>query len=396
MTVRTAENDLAPGTALTVLVAISFGHFTNDLLQSLLPAIYPVLKDSFALSFGQVGLLTLAFQVTASLLQPVVGLHVDREGRGLGLAAGMGLMLAGILLLAVAPNYPVLVGAAMLIGFGSSVFHPGASRIARLASGGRHGFAQSLFQMGGTCGSALGPLAAAYMVVPSGRGGIAWFALAALAAIPVLAWVGAWQGRHAARLKKTFQPSGLSGRQVSVALAILMALLFSKFFYLASIGSYLTFYLIDRFGVSVQTAQLYLFAFSAASAAGTFLGGPIGDRFGRKYVIWASILGVLPFTLALPFANLFWSGVLVVVIGATISGAFTAIVVFGQELLPHRVGAVSGLFFGFAFGVAGIGAAVLGALADFTSIDLVYRVCAFLPAIGLVAAFLPDLERRRP
>jgi FSR family fosmidomycin resistance protein-like MFS transporter len=381
------------GAALAVLAAISFGHFLNDLLQSLLPSIYPLLKQSFSLSFVQVGIIQLVFQVTASLLQPLMGLRVDKRTRDFGLPAALAVMLLGILALAVAWGYWTLLVAATLVGLGSSMFHPEASRIARLAAGGRPGLAQSFFQVGGTCGSAVGPLFAAYLIMPNGRGSVAWLALAAIPAMLVLSRVGTWHGRQSAARRRagTAEPL-LPPNRIAWAIGILMLLLFSKFFYLASIGSYLTFYLIDRFQVPVQTAQLYLFAFSAASAAGTFLGGPIGDRVGRKYLIWASILGALPFSLALPHANLFWTGILVVLIGAIISAAFTAIVVYGQELVPHRVGAVSGLFFGFAFGSAGIGAAVLGAVADWTGIGFVYQVCGFLPALGLVAAFLPDLE----
>jgi FSR family fosmidomycin resistance protein-like MFS transporter len=387
-------------TALSVLAAISFCHLLNDLLQSLVPALYPVFKSSFQLTFGEVGLITLASQVTASLLQPVVGLYVDRRTWRWSLPSAMGFTSIGILLLAAAPAYSVLLIAAVFVGFGSAVFHPEASRVARLASGGRHGFAQSLFQVGGSCGSALGPLAAAYLILPRGRGSVGWFALVAVLAVVLLARVGAWHsarvaGMAGARSART--GAALPPRQVTIAIAILLLLIFSKYFYLASLGSYFTFYLIDRFQLSVPDAQLHLFAFMAAAAAGTFLGGPLGDRFGRKYVIWASILGALPFTLALPYADLFWTGVLSVLIGLVISAAFSAIVVFGQELMPGRVGAVSGLFFGFAFGMGGIGAAALGELADFTSIGFVYRICAFLPALGLFTAFLPDIEpdRRR-
>ena len=392
MTVRQATSS-PESAAFAVLGAISLGHLLNDLLQSLIPAIYPVLKASFGLSFGQVGIITLVFYVTASLFQPLIGLYADRRTRPYVLPSAMIFSTAGILLLAFAPNYVAVLAAALLIGLGSSVFHPEASRVARTASGGRHGLAQSLFQVGGTFGSSLGPLAAAYLVVPRGQASVAWFALVALVAMLLLSRVGSWHGRHAAR--RAARAEAGPQRRIGLALAILLLLIFSKFFYLAGIGSFFTFYLIDRFHLTVADAQLHLFAFSAASAAGTFFGGPLGDRFGRKYVIWASILGVLPFSLALPYADLFWTGVLSVIIGLTISAAFSAIVVYGQELMPGRVGAVSGLFFGFAFGMAGMGAAALGALADLTSIEFVYRTCAFLPALGLFTAFLPDLEAER-
>ncbi|HLY56253.1 MAG TPA: MFS transporter [Stellaceae bacterium] len=381
--------------AFAVLGAISLGHLLNDLLQSLIPAIYPVLKTSFGLSFSQIGIITLVFYVAASVFQPLVGLYADKRTQPYALPTAMVFSMCGILLLALAPNNAAVLTAALLVGLGSSVFHPEASRVARAASGGRHGLAQSVFQVGGTFGSALGPLAAAYLVVPRGQESVAWFGLVAFVAMILLSRVGSWHGKQAAR-RATHAETG-PRRRVGLALSILLLLIFSKYFYLAGIGSFFTFYLIDRFHLTVTDAQLHLFAFSAASAAGTFFGGPLGDRFGRKYVIWASILGVLPFSLALPYADLVWTGVLSVIIGATISAAFSAIVVYGQELMPGRVGAVSGLFFGFAFGMAGMGAAVLGTLADLTSIGFVYKVCAFLPALGLFTAFLPDLgaERRR-
>lgn len=391
------------GTVLRILVAISACHFINDTLQSLLPAIYPMLKRDLALDFGQIGMITLAYQLIASVLQPLVGLYADRRARPYSLAVGMGSTLIGLVILSFADSFGLILLAAALIGMGSSVFHPEASRVARLASGGRHGFAQSLFQLGGSFGSAVGPLLAAFVVLQRGQGSIAWFSIVAFLGIALLALVGAWYKRHrvprgAAQLTRTPDGPTLPARKVWMALGILLVLIFSKFFYTASIGSYYTFYMIEKFHVSVQSAQVYLFVFLGASAAGTFIGGPIGDRFGRKYVIWGSILGVLPFTLALPYASLSWTIVLSVAIGLIISSAFAAIVVYGQELMPGRIGAISGLFFGLAFGMGGIGAGVLGELADATSIAFVYRVCSYLPAIGLIAMFLPNLDtavRRR-
>jgi FSR family fosmidomycin resistance protein-like MFS transporter len=385
-------------TAFPILFAISFCHLLNDMNQSLLAAIYPILKTSFHLDFSQIGLITLTFQITASLLQPVVGIYTDKRSTPYSLAAGMGFTLAGLLFLSVAPGYGALLMAAALVGMGSSIFHPESSRVARMASGGKHGLAQSIFQVGGNAGSALGPLLAAFVVLPRGQGSIAWFSLAALLAMGILFKVGSWYKAHqAARAQRKKGSSGavstLPPRQVAFAIAILIALIFSKYFYLASISSYYTFYLISKFHVPVRDAQLYLFLFLGATAVGTFAGGPVGDRIGRKYVIWISILGVLPFTLILPYVNLFWTAVLTVIVGLTLASAFSAILVYAQELVPGRVGMISGLFFGFAFGMGGIGAAVLGKLADMTSIGFVYRVCAFLPAIGLFTAFLPDLSR---
>ncbi len=390
----------ASSTAFAVLAAISFSHLLNDLIQSLVPAIYPILKQSFALSFAQVGLITLTFQCTASLLQPVVGIYSDRRPMPYSLAAGMGFTLIGLLLLSVASHYAVLLLAAGLIGMGSSVFHPESSRVARMASGGRYGLAQSVFQVGGNAGSAMGPLLAAFIVVPGGQGRVAWFSGVALLAMLVLFNIGRWYRGQVSSVRTRARAAvagvALPKARVAVTIGILLTLLFSKYFYMASLNSYFTFYLIHRFGVSVESAQLHLFAFMAAVAVGTFVGGPIGDRIGRKYVIWGSILGVLPFTLLLPYASLFWTGVLSVVIGLILASAFSAIIVYAQELVPGKVGTISGLFFGFAFGMGGLGAAVLGVLADATSIETVYRVCAFLPAIGLLAVLLPNLERARP
>ncbi len=385
----------AGATAFTVLAAISFCHLLNDLASSLLPAIYPILKNSLDLTFGQIGLITLVYQGIASLLQPVVGLYTDHRPQAYSLSFGMACTLIGLTVAAFAPGFLVLLAGAALLGLGSSIFHPESSRLARAASGGAHGFAQSLFQVGGNFGNALGPLAAAFFILPRGQTSLAWFALAALAGMVILAMLGRWHKKSGhvrkAKGKSVAAAAALPMPQVRRAIVVLIVLIFSKFFYLSSITSYYIFYLMHRFDLPTQTAQICLFVFLAASAAGTFLGGPIGDRFGRKKVIWGSILGVLPFTLVLPYAGLAATVGLSVVIGIVLSSAFSAIVVYAQELMPGRVGMVSGLFFGLAFGMAGIGAAVLGALIDVTSIDFVYRVCSFLPAIGLFAAFLPSV-----
>ncbi len=385
--------------AFRILAAVSVCHMLNDMMQSLLPSIYPILKSSFRLNFGQVGLLTFTYQVVASLLQPFIGLYTDRRPMPYALAYGMCLTLAGIVMLAIAPTFGLLLVAAAITGAGSAIFHPESSRIARIASGGQHGFAQSFFQVGGNTGSAIGPLLAVFIVLPRGQRGVAWFSLAAIAGIFILYRVGRWRSHHLSRATPTHvqvEPHHhLPRRTVITALCILAALVFSKYFYLASLTSYYTFYLISRFGASVRSAQLHLFVFLGSAAAGTFFGGPIGDRIGPKYVIWGSILGVLPFTLLLPHANLFWTGILSAIIGFVIASAFSAIVVYAQELMPGRVGLVSGIFFGLAFGMGGIGAAVLGHIADMTSISFVYRVCAWLPAIGLLTGFLPNLDRDR-
>ena len=383
------------GTALGILAAISFCHLLNDMMQSLLPALYPMLKSSYHLSFGQVGLLTFTFQFTASLLQPLVGAMADRSPRPYSLAAGMGFTLVGLVLLAFAGTYDLLLVAAALIGTGSSVFHPESSRVARMASGGKHGLAQSMFQVGGNLGSAAGPLLAAFIVLPHGQSSVAWFSAVALLGMFLLFNVGHWYKEHGiTRLKAA--AASVSGRpraHVLGAIAVLMALVFSKYVYLASITSYFTFYLIDHFHVSVRSAQLHLFVFLASAAVGGFIGGPLGDRLGSKYIIWASILGVVPFTLLLPHANLFWTGVLTVPIGLIIASAFPAIVVYAQDLLPGRTGTVAGLFFGLAFGMGSVGAAVLGRLADEIGVERIYQICAFLPLIGLLAAFLPNLHK---
>jgi FSR family fosmidomycin resistance protein-like MFS transporter len=396
-TAASARN-LAQHTAYTVLFAVGFCHLLNDMMQSLLLALYPGFKAQFHLNFAQIGLVTLAFQCTASLLQPVVGYLSDLKPMPYSLAAGMVFTLAGLLILASAGSYPMLLIAAVLIGLGSAVFHPESSRVARMASGGRYGLAQSVFQVGGNSGQALSPLTAALLVATYGQRSIVWYAGLALLGIVILFNIGNWYKHHGiARIKshQAVKHSGLPKSKITLALAVLLALVFSKFFYLASISSYYTFYLIHTFGVSVQNAQVHLFFFLGAVAVGTLVGGPFGDRIGRKYVIWFSILGMLPFTLLLPYANLFWTGILSGIIGMIVASAFPAIVVYAQELLPGRVGMVSGLFFGFSFGMAGIGAAVLGALADATSITFVYKVCSFLPVIGLLTVFLPNFAKKR-
>jgi MFS transporter, FSR family, fosmidomycin resistance protein len=382
-------------TALATLLAISFAHLLNDAIQSLIAAIYPLLKDSFALDFTEIGIISLAFQITASLLQPVVGTVTDRWPQPWSLPVGMGFTLAGLVVLAFAPNYLALVGGSVLVGFGSAIFHPESSRVARLASGGRYGLAQSIFQVGGNVGTAIGPLLAAIIVVPFGQSAIAWFSVAAILGMVVLYRVSNWYSLRipavAPRSRAMVGGVELPGGRVVLALAVLTLLIFSKFFYLACLTNYFTFYLIDRFAVSVQESQVLLFVFLFAVAAGTVIGGPIGDRFGRKVVIWFSILGALPFTIALPYASLFWTVALSVVIGLIISSAFSAMVVLAHGLMPGRVGMVSGMFFGLAFGLGGIGAALLGVLADQTSIEFVFEVCSYLPAIGILTIFLPEV-----
>ena len=387
-------------TAFSVLGALSLCHLLNDMVQSLLPAIYPILKTALQLDFRHIGMITLVNQVTASLLQPAVGFYTDRRPRPQSLAAGMTFTLCGLVLLASAGGFKTVLAAAALIGVGSSIFHPESSRIARLASGGQHGFAQSLFQVGGNAGSALGPLLAAFVVLPRGQSSLAWFAAAPILAITLLWRVGGW---YRGRVRRGVAGPGaghaphhgLTRPQVARALALLLVLVFSKYIYLACLSTYYTFYLIETFQVSVRSAQLHLFVFLGAVAAGTMLGGPVGDRIGRKYVIWGSILGVLPFTLALPYANLAIAGALSAIIGLILASAFSAIIVYAQELVPGKVGTIAGLFFGLAFGIGGLGAAALGVLADATSLMFVFKVCAWLPALGLLTAFLPDLEPPR-
>ena len=385
-------------TVFSILAAISIGHLLNDTVQSLIPAIYPILKSSFHLDFSQIGLITLTYQLTASLLQPFVGMYTDRNPKPFSLPVGMLITLAGLLTLAFARTYPMLIFASSLVGMGSSIFHPESSRVARMASGGKHGLAQSLFQVGGNAGSSLGPLLAAYIVLPHGQNSIAWVSITTVAGIIILSRVSFWYRQHPTHRNSSKAPAAVSylpRTTIVIAMGILIALIFSKYFYLASISSYYTFYLISKFHLSVRDSQLYLFLFLGSAAVGTLIGGPVGDRIGRKPVIWASILGVLPFTLMLPYANLFWTAMLTIVIGVVIASAFTAILVYAQELMPGNIGLVSGIFFGFAFGMGGIGAAVLGKIADLTSIGFVYHVCSFLPAIGLLAAFLPKTGNRQ-
>ena len=397
---RTDSRPVVEGAAFSIILALSFSHFLNDTMQSLVPALYPMLKDSYGLSFAQIGLITLTMQVTSSLLQPMVGMVADYRPQPYSLAVGMAVTFIGLLLLASAGSFLVLLPAAALVGTGSAVFHPEASRVARMASGGRHGLAQSLFQVGGNIGSAIGPIPAALIVIPKGQSSIAWFSSAALLAMVVLVTVGNWYRREHPPARRRSRTSAihadLSHRTVGWSVVILMALVFSKSFYTASLGSYYTFYLIDKFHVSIEGAQIYLFAFLAAVAVGTLVGGPVGDRIGRKAVIWGSIVGVIPFTLALPYVDLCWTGILSVVIGLTLASASSAIIVYALDLVPGRIGMVSGMFFGLSFGLGGVGAAVLGALADMTSIDTVYRICAFLPLIGLLTALLPNLGRPMP
>jgi FSR family fosmidomycin resistance protein-like MFS transporter len=391
-------------TVFKILLTISFCHLLNDTIQSLMPPIYPLLQKTFHFNYWQVGRIALTSQLTASILQPLVGLYTDRRPKPYSLAVGMGITMIGLLAFSMAPSYGTILAAAALVGIGSAVFHPESSRIARLASGGQHGMAQSLFQVGGNAGSALGPLLAWAFI--TGQSSIAWFSLMALFAIVLLTNIGTWFRNHPVHFPKpvAVDPARLASpgsapprdvlapKKVAFALAVLVALMFSKFFYLASLMNYYTFYLMGKFHLSIQNAQLHLFLFLAAVAAGTFIGGPVGDKIGRKYVIWCSILGILPFTLVLPYSNLYWTSILSVVIGFILASAFSAILVYAQELMPGRIGMVSGLFFGLAFGLGGIGAALLGKLADLTSINFVYHVCAFLPALGILTAFLPNLE----
>jgi MFS transporter, FSR family, fosmidomycin resistance protein len=391
---------IAGATVFPVLLSISFSHLLNDTIQSLIPSIYPLVKASFHLSFSQVGLITLTFQLAASLLQPFVGYYTDKKPQPFSLATGMGFTLAGLILLSFAPSFHWLLVSVAMIGIGSSVFHPEASKVAYMASGGRRGLAQSIFQVGGNAGSSMGPLLAALVVVRYGQSHIAWFSILALTAIVVLIRIGKWyqQNMHRIKLKAkgtviNFHPE-IPRRTIGISIAILLILIFSKYFYLACMSSYFTFFLIDKFKLSIQSSQVHLFLFLFSTAAGTFLGGPLGDRFGRKYVIWFSILGVAPFTLLLPYMDLFWTTVFSICIGFILSSAFSAILVYAQELLPGKIGMVSGLFFGFAFGMGGLGSAVLGALADHTSIHYIFHLCGFLPLIGLLTGFLPDLKKK--
>jgi FSR family fosmidomycin resistance protein-like MFS transporter len=396
-----ASEETAEKTTLYILFALSFAHLLNDTIQSLIPAIYPILKQSFQLSYSQIGLITLTFQVTASLLQPLVGVYTDRRPKPYSLAVGMGFTLCGLLLLSQAGSLSMILVAAALVGIGSSVFHPEASRMAHAAAGGKHGLAQSLFQVGGNLGSSLGPLLAAWIIVPRGQKSIAGFSIIAFLGIIVLSGVGNWYRGKLLRLnaktasaRKIAKPP-FSRQRTIFAIGVLVLLVISKYFYLVSLTNYYTFYLIQKFHVSIQESQIYLFAFLFAIAVGTFAGGPLGDRFGRKIVIWVSILGVAPFSLMLPHVNLFWTVILSVCAGVILASAFSAILVFAQELMPGKVGTVAGIFFGFAFGMSGIASATLGELADRTSIEFVFKLCAYLPLIGLVAAFLPNPETAR-
>jgi FSR family fosmidomycin resistance protein-like MFS transporter len=397
--VRPPDNaDEAP--VFAILLTIGLCHLLNDIIGGLVPALYPLLKKSYNLTFSQIGLITLTYQITSSMLQPLVGLYTDRKPRPYSLMVGMMVTLGGLIWFSRANSFHTIMLSATAVGMGSAVFHPESSRVARLASGGQHGLAQSIFQVGGNFGFSLGPLLAAFIVIGHSQQSIAWFSLDPLLAIVLLFIVGTWYRRTALpRIKvqsaanKVHSP--LPPRKVAISLVILLTLIFSKYIYMSSITSYYTFYLISKFHLTVQNAQIHLFAFLASTGAGIMIGGPVGDRFGRKYVIWCSIIGVLPFTLLLPYANLFWTGILTVLIGLILSSAFSAILVYAQELIPGKVGMIAGLFFGFAFGVAGVAAAMLGKLADKTSIEFVYRMCAFMPAIGFLAYFLPNLEPAR-
>ena len=387
-------------TVFPILFALSFSHLLNDTIQSLIPAIYPLVKNSYHLSFSQIGLITLTFQLAASLFQPFVGLYTDKKPQPYSLAIGMGFTLLGLITLSLSNSFYLILFSVALVGTGSSIFHPEASRMAHAASGGKKGLAQSVFQLGGNFGSSIGPLLAAWIIVPKGQFSVIWFSVIALLAIMVLSYVGNWYksyilNREAKKANILTERHHLSRTRVITAIVILLVLIFSKYFYMASLTSYFTFYLIDKFHVSVQTSQIYLFVFLFSVAAGTLLGGPIGDRIGRKYVIWVSILGAAPFALLLPQANLFWTGVLIVPIGVILASAFSAILVYAQELIPGKVGLVAGLFFGFAFGMGGLGSALIGNLADKTSINHVFSVCAYLPLIGLITAFLPNISTTR-
>lgn len=398
---KSSSQQLAQKTIFSILFAISLSHFINDLLQAVIPAVYPILKDKFNLTFTEIGLITLTYQLTASILQPFIGFYTDRKPRPYSLAIAMAFTLIGLAAVSIASSFTNLLFAVSLIGIGSSIFHPEASRVAHLASGGKKGLAQSIFQLGGNAGSAVGPLLAALIVVPYGQFNIIWFCIIAVLGIGILSRIAKWYQEHLnlRALNKTTVTEevhhAFSKQKVIVSLGILLVLIFSKYFYMASMTSYYTFYLIDKFHLSVQESQVYLFAFLGAVAAGTLFGGPLGDRFGRKYIIWISILGVAPFTLLLPYANLFWTGVLSVIIGLIISSAFSAILVYATELVPGKVGLIAGLFFGLAFGMGGLGSAVLGKLADTTSIEYVFMICSFLPLIGVLTGFLPNIEGRK-
>ena len=401
MNTTTTPSDIVEKTVFPILFAISFSHLLNDTIQSLIPAIYPIVKNTYHLSFSQIGLITLTFQMAASLFQPFVGMYTDKKPQPYSLAVGMTFTLCGLVMLSLSNGFYMMLASVALVGTGSSVFHPEASRMASAASGGKRGLAQSIFQLGGNAGSSIGPLLAAWIIVPNGQLSIIWFSIFAMLAIVILSRVGTWYKGYMLVLHakkgaaKELVANNFSRNKVTLAVIILLILIFSKYFYMASLTSYFTFYVIDKFNLSVQTSQIYLFVFLASVAAGTLAGGPIGDRFGRKYVIWFSILGTAPFALMLPYANLFWTGVLIVPIGLILASAFSAILVYAEELIPGKVGLVSGLFFGFAFGMGGIGSALLGRLADSTSIEYVFHICSFLPLIGLLTGLLPNIETRR-
>jgi len=396
----TEPKKLVQQTVYSILFTISLAHFINDMLQSVIPSIYPLIKQRFSLNFTQIGLITFTYQITASILQPFVGLYTDKKPKPYSLAMGMGFTLSGLLLASFAGNFYIMLIAVSLIGIGSSIFHPESSRVAHLASGGKKGLAQSIFQLGGNAGSAVGPLLAALIVIPYGQSNVIWFCLIALAGIMVLLRIAKWYAEHLSLKAKNKSvnegsPLNLSKRRVVFSLGILLVLIFSKYFYLASITSYYTFFLINKFHLSIQQSQIYLFLFLGSVAAGTLFGGPLGDRFGRKYIIWISILGVAPFTMLLPYVSLFWTGVLSVFIGLILSSAFSAILVYATELVPGKVGLIAGLFFGLAFGMGGLGSAVLGKVADMTSINYVFKICAYLPLIGIFTGLLPNIEGKK-
>ncbi len=395
---KNTEHSIGQHTVYTILFSISFAHLLNDMMQSVIPSIYPMIKENYQLSFSQIGWITFTFQLTASLLQPFVGHYTDRNPKPYSFAIGMLFTLSGMVMLASASSYPSLLIAVALVGTGSSIFHPEASKVAYFASGGKRGLAQSIFQIGGNTGSAIGPLLVAAIVIPHGQRYILWFLVAASVGIAVLSTVGRWYKDHLfqrakSKTKLEEKKPALSRSRIVLSITILLLLIFSKYFYLTSITSYYTFYLIQKFGLSVQQSQFHLFLFLISVAVGTLAGGPLGDRFGRKIIIWVSILGIAPFTILLPHANLFWTSVLSILIGVIMASAFSAILVYAQELLPGKIGLVSGLFFGFAFGIAGIGSALLGKLADYTSLNTVFHLCAYLPLLGIITAFLPDLRK---
>ncbi|CAD0000465.1 MFS transporter [Flavobacterium chungangense] len=398
-TIKT-NSEIVKKTTYSILFIISFSHLINDLLQAVVPSIYPLLKENFNLSFSQIGIITFTYQIVASILQPFVGMYTDKKSKPYSLIIGMCFTMTGLFLVSIASSFTYLLLSVSLIGIGSSIFHPESSRVAHLASGGKKGLAQSIFQLGGNAGSAIGPLLAAFIIIPHGQSYVAWFCIIALVGIFALYKIALWYTEHLAlrNTNKTaykIETHHLSKNRVIGSLVILLVLIFSKYFYMASITSYYTFFLIDKFHISIQQSQIYLFLFSGAVAAGTLIGGPIGDRFGRKYVIWISILGVAPFTMMLPYVSLFWVGILSVIIGLILSSAFSAILVYATELMPGKVGLVAGLFFGFAFGMGGLGSAVLGKIADATSIEYVFKICAFLPLIGVITGFLPNIEARK-